>query len=107
MHNSDRRESVDWVFCMRNENEAELCTVIPGPVVPQVQTVVEEYHYVDDVTTAPPTSKNIKCKNAWVWKNACLSCLSGMTLESVMHVTQELHFSVMQERTLSCRIGNT
>ncbi|CAD7945572.1 unnamed protein product [Amoebophrya sp. A120] len=29
----------------------------PGPVVPQVQTVVEEYHYVDDVTTAPPTSK--------------------------------------------------
>ncbi len=51
---------------------------------------------------------SIKCKNVWVWKSACLSCLSGMTLKSVdMHVTQELHFSVMQERSLSCRIGNT
>ncbi len=49
----------------------------------------------------------IKCKNVWVWKNSCLSCLSGMTLKSVMHVTQELRFSVMQKRSLSCRIGNT
>ncbi|CAD7961010.1 unnamed protein product [Amoebophrya sp. A120] len=50
---------------------------------------------------------DIKCKNVWVWKNAWLSCLSGMTLKSVMQVTQELHFSVMQKRSLSCTIGNT
>ncbi|CAD7969149.1 unnamed protein product [Amoebophrya sp. A120] len=30
-----------------------------------------------------------------------------MTLKSVMHVTQGLHFSVMQKRSSSCRIGNT
>ncbi len=50
----------------------------------------------------------IKCESVWVCKKACLSGLSGMTLKSVMHVTQgqEPHFSVMQKRSLSCRIGN-
>ncbi len=41
----------------------------------------------------------IKCKSVWVWKSACLSCLSGMTLKSVMHFTQDPHFSVMQKQT--------
>ncbi len=31
---------------------------------------------------------DIKCKNVWVWKSASLSCLSGMTLKSVMHITK-------------------
>ncbi|CAD7972176.1 unnamed protein product, partial [Amoebophrya sp. A120] len=62
MHNSDTSREG---LCMRNENEGEfLCTLIAG----------------------------IKCKNVWVWKNSRLSCLSGMTLKSVMHVTQELRF---------------
>ncbi len=57
--------------------------------------------------TKKQQAADIKCKNVWVWKNSCLSCLSGMTLKSVMHITKEPHFSVMQRRSLSCRIGKT
>ncbi len=36
-----------------------------------------------------------------------LSCSASMTPKSIMHVTQEPRFFVMQKRSLSCRIGNT
>ncbi len=67
------------------------------------------YNFADmtafDIT---PIKLDINRKNVWVWKmNLCLSCLSGMTVKSVMHVTHELRFSVMQKRSLSCGIGNT
>ncbi len=59
MHNSDRRESLERFFCMRNENEGELCTLIartactarrPGPCRNR------------------PRRRSIKCKHFWVWK---------------------------------------
>ncbi|CAD7966197.1 unnamed protein product [Amoebophrya sp. A120] len=37
-------------------------------------------------------SSGINCKSVWVWKNSRLSCLSGMTIKSVMHVTHRVPF---------------
>ncbi len=74
------------------------------------RTKMSLFHCISDLPRRfgqPRDGLHIKCKNVWVWKNACLSCLSGMTLKSVIHVTQAPHFSVMQKRSLSCGIGNT
>ncbi len=51
---------------------------------------------------------HIKCKYVWGWKNASLSCLSGMTLRSVLRGhKQALVSPVMQKRSFSCGIRST
>ncbi len=51
-----------------------------------------------------PTTKIINCKYVWVWKSASLSCLSGMTRESVLHRHEKALLPVMQKRSLQCGI---
>ncbi len=51
---------------------------------------------------------HMECKYVWVWKNASLLCLSGMSLKSVMHEQEKgLVLPVMQKRSLSYEKRNT
>ncbi len=72
-------------------------------------TVEEEDadHSIDSVVIDMHLA-DMHCKYVWVWKKASLSCLSHMTLKSVMHVGQEKRpFSVMQSIcSLSCGMRN-
>ncbi len=76
----------------------------------QISSCTSRWSAVPSAASTPGNrgkAPSIKCKNVWVRKNASLSCLSGMTRESVLHRHERALLTVTRKGSLPCGLRKT